>query len=284
MGYPFTDIPLLLFFNKLGDSSLMQFTLTPFRTILKTGIAENTPLASRIIDEIWRKFNVRVVCFKVQDSTHLIIPPKTSIEKLIKSNRIEFVQEAILRFYIHSIKSNLPADMEALKKELQDFFFNFLSDNGVSFDYKRLYEPDEMSYYGWYNTRKSDWDTTKIIPTKPTTLKREYTFIEKIDTLALWHYMSDTLKKANNCEIAKYYGAQVYITFRKGVSTYIAIIPKVIIRDMNRSAFAKEFAAYMTSVLKPLDVWDIVSPKTMTPIVTTWDALSPEERFCILRN
>ena len=95
--------------------------------------------------------------------------------------------------------------------------------------------------------------------------------------------MSDALDKANACEIVKKIGAQVFVSFNKGIPVYLIVIPNNRCTSVNPE-LAKDFSAHMTSVLKRMDVWDAVTPDLMTPIITTWNMLSPEQRFSISKN
>ena len=261
----------------------MQLTLTPVDQVLRTGKAEHSESARRIIDRLEREYNIHISACYVQSDTKLLIPPGASLKKLIRSGRYEFIKETILTFYIHSARSVIPSSDSEFKNLLHDVFFETLRENGLSLSYERVYPPEEMNYYGWNRTPKSEWSTDSIIPLKPAAKSVEVTNIEFIDRLALWNYMSDALNKANACEIIKRIGAKVFVSFNKGIPVYLIVIPN----DRRTSVspeLAKEFSAHMTSVLKRMDVWDAVTPDSMTPVINTWDMLSPEQRFSISKN
>ncbi len=146
----------------------MQLTITPYTAILKTGTAEYSPLAENIIRELQQVHRIHAAAIYLQDCTHIDISETTSADKLLKQKKpIRFVNEIILTFYIHKRKSCVPADTGTLKALLHDVFQKHLQQSGITPDFERLYTPEEMRFYGWNQTKKEAWDTSKVIPTEP---------------------------------------------------------------------------------------------------------------------
>ena len=112
---------------------------------------------------------------------------------------------------------------------------------------------------------------------------KEIINIEYIDRLALWNYMNDALRIANEYEILKQINAKVFVSFNQDIPVYFIILPyeHSYFTDLDLSA---EFSIHMTDILKPLDVWNVITPASMTPILSTWNALSPEQRFALAKN
>lgn len=261
----------------------MLLTLTPIDTVLKTGCAEHSQLADDIIGILKREYHIHVSACYVQDGSHLLIPSDTSIKELVRSDRLEFVNEAVLTFYIHSKFTDPSLSEKTIKRTIHDVFHAALDRNGSSLSYERQYTPEEISYYGWNHTRKSEWDLQKIIPSKPAAENSDITNIEYIDRLALWNYMSDALQKANSRKIIKQIHAKVFVSFRQGVPVYCILLPRGQ-SSLPDAGLPDEFSACMTDILKPLDQWDVISPASMTPMITAWDDLTPEQRFAMLKN
>ena len=261
----------------------MQLTLTPIDLVLRTGKAEHSQLAERVINILKYDYNIHVSACYIQTDTKLLIPPNTSIKNITQARRYEFIKEAILTFYINSVHSVIVSSDSELKQLLHDVFFRALCESGLSLNYERVYSPEEMRYYGWNNTTISEWNTDNIIPLKPATKNAEVTNIEFIDRLALWNYMSNALNKANTCNVVEQIGAKVFVSFDNGIPVYIIVIPNDRYPSIN-SDLAKEFSVHMISVLKQSDVWDVITPGSMTPIITTWNRLTPEQRFSISKS
>ncbi len=262
----------------------MQLTLTPIDSVLQTGFAEHSHIAKHIINTLKSEHNIHVVACYIQTSTHLLIPPNSSLDHLIKSNKIEFTNETILTFYIHSKKSMISPTDKNLNKILHNTFWDYLYSTGLSLNYERLYLPEEINYYGWNRPQNNDFITQNIIQTKPAVKNNEIINIECIDQLALWNYISNALNSANNFELIKQINAKVYVSFHEGIPVYFIILPHEHISNMLYSDFSEKFSIYMTSILKPIDIWDVVSIDSMTPIISTWESLSKEQRFSLSKN
>lgn len=261
----------------------MQLTLTPIDLVLRTGKAEHSQLAERVINILKHDYNIHVSACYIQTDTKLLITPNTSLKSITKAHRCKFIKETILAFYINSKHSVISSSDTELKQLLHDTFFRTLRESGLSLNYERVYSPEEMRYYGWNNTPRSEWNTDNIIPLKPAAQNVEVTNIEFIDRLVLWNYMSDALNKANACKVVEQIGAKVFVSFDNGIPVYIIVIPNDCYPSIN-SDLAKEFSVHMMSVLKQSDVWDVITPDSMTPIITTWNRLSPEQRFSISKS
>lgn len=107
-----------------------------------------------------------------------------------------------------------------------------------------------------------------------------------IDHLALWHLLSDLLPVLNRLDTVRAVGGKVYCGWdggRLSMAPWVIVSP-ICLETLDRAAFSASFAAEAYPRLAHRDRWDAVSPAALAPIVTTWDALSAEERFALFRQ
>lgn len=263
----------------------MYLTLTPIEDVLRTGRAEQSPLAARFIAAARQTFGICVEACYLQASTHLLLPPGQSIAGL-RRGKPQFVEEDILSFYLHAGRSGSAAVDDALQEELFALFTGLLADSGEQPAYPRLYLPEEMAEYGWNNTPRDRWDMSRVIPCTGSAEKRHAVTVEYIDRLALWHVLSRSLPALNQLASVRGIGGKVccgWDAARGGMACYVIVSPYTLY-ETNLCRFPAKFAAEACQHLAPRDKWDVITPAALTPIVTTWEALTPDQRFALSRE
>lgn len=149
-------------------------------------------------------------------------------------------------------------------------------------------DPDVLSVYLHANRSDGSADEAAIgeLFAELAGTVRPAVTLDYIDRLALWHLLSDLLPVLNRLDAVRAVGGRVYCGWdaaRKGMAPYVIVSPYTL-HETDLAPFRTAFAAEAEARLSRQDKWDAVTPAAMTPIVTTWDALSPDQRFALLRG
>ncbi|MBQ8510772.1 MAG: hypothetical protein IJ493_12785 [Clostridia bacterium] len=198
----------------------MQLTVNAIEDVLRTGKAENTPLADRFIDEVREKYGIHIAaCY--------------------------FFSGEVLSLYIHSQKSRSHADQAGIKEDI----FHTLMD---------------------------------AAQTEPASRKKHSVHVDYIDQLALWNYLTDSLPALNRCALIREAGARVLCGWdaSRNAMAYFVIVPSA----DSVGSLKQDFADYAFRLIKPKDLWDAVTLRAVTPVVTEWAALTQEQRFALCRG
>lgn len=110
--------------------------------------------------------------------------------------------------------------------------------------------------------------------------------LDAIDRLALWHLLADLLPVLNRLDCVRAVGGKVWCGWdakRQAVAPWVTV-SSICLETLDRAQFAACFAAEALPRLARRDKWGAVTPAALTPIVTTWDALSDAQKFAFLRG
>ena len=253
---------------------------------MRTGTAEHSPIAATFIAEVWKKLGICIAACYLQSGTHPVFSEKRSIGAQIRAGGIPFVNEDILTVYIHTKKSAELAADRYIKNELFDILSDVIAKSGEKIEYPRLYLPEEMQHYGWYNTPRGMWDMSAALVSVPASSHSVSVFIECIDRDALWNILYESRQTLSRCDFVREIGAKVYCAndkARADTALYVIVSPETL-HEMNISLFKKAFAEYAYRLLKPRDLWDVITSAALTPVVTEWNALTKEQKFEMLRG
>lgn len=259
----------------------MQLTHSPINEVLNTGVAHNSAIAKRFIEEVRKKLNIQIVACYFQATSHISLPLNSTINMLITSNNIEFIKETILTCYIRSTGSHIDLGDASLHTNIYDIFLNVLDETDTEIFFERVFLPEEMAYYGWNNTKRSDWDMSLIIPYTSDSKSTHFVDIQTIDYLALWNYLVNHKNFFEHCRIISDLNAKVYCGFREPCSSpvYYIILSKEILDKTDVLSLKKDISEYLLKKLKPLDLWNVITLDSVCPIITDWNSLTDEQKF-----
>ncbi len=262
-----------------------MLTRTPIEEVLRTGRADHTPLAKDFLTELESSLGLGARACYLQASTQLVLPEPRPEPLRRDTIPAVFVREEILSVYIHKQKSS-PAMGEDFYEKIYSVFHALAERLGQAISYPRLYTPEEMRLYGWNHTPRGQWDFSQVIPEEPPCEHRHTVKIEAIDSLARWNLLSDSLTVLNRLPPLAGSGGRVFCGFdpaRQDIA-YFVLFPSGSLPAADTDAFREAFQAAALGYLKPRDVWDAITPTAVSPVITTKERLTPEQKFGLARN
>lgn len=259
----------------------MQLTHSPIKEVLDTGVARNSAIAKLFIEEVRKKLDVQIVACYFQATSHISLPLNSTIDMLITSNNIEFIKETILTCYIRSTDNHIILGDVSLRTNIYDIFLNVLDETDTEILFERVFLPEEMAYYGWNNTKRSNWDMSLIIPSTGNSKSSHVVDIQSIDHLALWNYLSNHKNSFEHCRLISDLNAKIYCGFSEPSASpvYYIILSKDFLYKTDIFSLKKIISEYLFEKLKPLDRWNVITLDSVCPIIMDWNSLTPEQQF-----
>jgi len=254
---------------------MQMLTQTPIVEAIYTRELDQSPYAIELINAVRSITGADIVSCYAEFDTYLSEIPK---QKNISN---DFVHYSCLKLFIRD--SSEHDNYDWLNKEIQTIFERFIINYKDAIDWHRSYTPEELQYYGWLNTPKTQWDNSKVITPKQGDKHSDKieVIIESFDELARWHYMSDSLKTINSMSIINKLRADVKCGWdeQRNRMNLFVILPCEINDDIRDTLTRSMFA-----VVKGKDIWEVITNNNFTPIFKNRSSLSAQEMFNLLRG
>lgn len=254
----------------------MNLTNCDITQIIHTGIVDHSPLAVEFINEVKQRYDLEIVACYLDTSqilyfdNELIPSHKTDLENT------QLVNSLCLTLYVRDLRHD---DIDSFKKEYGDIllklFKNIVKADNESIEFVRTFSPEEMRYYGWLNKKIDDWDRTKIIYPKSPIVERDVLLVHSFDQLALWHILNEVKKCGEN----------IYCGWDENNNTpnLFIILPEKHF-DLFNENYKKALVNKLLNHMHSLDKYNVVKDESFNPIFTTWDSLTEEKKFSLLRD
>ncbi len=265
----------------------MQLTITSINDIISTGEAVHSALAEAFIENVERELGLSVLACYMDSSLQLLLPAVRRTSR-IKWKKIcadpKFVNFLNLTVYTRADADSALLQKESVKEKMISIFLETVRSEKQQIEYPRSFLPDEADYYGGRNLPECEWDVSKIIQPIAPPSNRTMVVLENISELAMWHYLSGSLKKINRLEIVDRLSAKVYCGWddRSSVTLFV-ILPDYAVCELTEE-LKKECTRELLSVVMTKDKLGVWKLNMLSPIYTSWNALPEEQRFSLLRN
>lgn len=264
----------------------MQLTISSIQDIISSGEVIHSALAETFISKVSCEVGISILACYMDSSLQLLLPAGDSSR--IKWKKIcadpQFVNYLSLTVYTRANVDKGILRKKDTEEKIASVFLDTVRAEGQKIEYPRTHLPDEMAFYGWQNTPRNEWDESKIIRPIDTPLSRIKITLENISELAMWHYLSGSLKSINRLEIVERIGAKVYCGWddRSSVTLFV-ILPDHVAEELTEEV-KKACAQDIFSIITAKDQLEIWKSNTFSPVFTSWNLLSEEQRFNLLRN
>ncbi|MBQ4043699.1 MAG: hypothetical protein IJD06_06855 [Clostridia bacterium] len=264
----------------------MILTETPLEEVLRTGKAEHSTAGERWIREAEAQLGMCICAGYMQAHTQIDLPAGAVFERFIRRKPVPFVRSMILTVYTDSRRCRpFPEGEEMRREKLISLLNEILREEGIAPEYPRLYLPEEMRYYGWNQSRRDSWDFSRVI--EPGEFIREETAVhtEKMDSLVLWRILQDSLTAMRRCPILQQWDAELFCGYDagRGEMAYYLLLPGRISEE-TRVCLRRDFTAYALELLQKRDCWGVIGERSVSPVITAGDALTPEQRFALYKG
>ena len=239
--------------------------------IIKGGQVSQSLFSEVFIKDVDKKFNLDIVACYVQTGEH----NKFSNGKPTN----DFVDEVLVPLYVRESCLKSIQSMDRFNEEIEAIFWNTIQSLKLQWSYSRVYSQEELSYYGFTNTPRQQWNVEKI--QKPTALPRKnfVVKVESFDRLALYHLLSDKVASVGKY-IRQTYGVNVkiyvgFLNFPSHMATHFIVFNT-----------QKEYEHFLSLVhpnkvlsairenLKVYDYWDVLNTCSYCPQYRVWHKLS----------
>lgn len=259
----------------------MELTKNSIIDIITSGVITNSALANMYIAHVKKTYGLTIVACYCDASKLVEFPQKIKPNTKLTSADLKWLHTLSLQIYV---KGHVLANIE-LENNLMNAFEFSVNSLGLTIDYLRSYSPEELSYYGWNNKRRSEWNLSKVIVPNNLPIERKTLMVESFDDLVLWHCMSNSLKKLNALRSVKEISAKIYCGWDEGVNSMnlFVIVPETFFKrsDMlNEQVITND----LYSVLTSYDKFNIIENIKLKPKYTMWSDLSSETKFALLRD
>ena len=249
--------------------------------LIRSGKAVQSPFSEAFIKAVKRELDMDIVACYVQTGECNTFRGGKPTD--------DFVDEVFVTLYAREASLQIAQAREGFDAEIESIFWNTVQSLGLHLSYKRVYSPEELTYYGFAQRPRCEWDMDKIRkPVLP--LRRSVAVkIENLDRLALYQLLSDTAKSVGNYIRQDYEcNAKVYVGFLK---TPPYIPTHYIVFDTQ-----KEYEHFLSRVcldtiiadiqegLQAYDRWSVLDTWHYCPEYRLWHQLSGEDKMCLLRE
>jgi len=264
----------------------MILTETPLQEVLRTGKAVHSPVGERWIREAEARLGLCICAGYMQAHTQIDLPAGAGFERFIRRKPVPFVRSMILTVYTDSRRCRpLPEGEEMRGETLISLLNEILRQEGAMPEYSRLYLPEEMRYYGWNQCKRDAWDFSRVI--EPGEIIREDYAVhtERIDSLVLWRILQDGLAAVHRCPGLKRWDAEVFCGYDagRGEMAYWLLLPGGVSEE-TQAYLRRDFTAYALEILQKRDRWGVIDERSVSPVITAKDALTPEQKFSLYKG
>lgn len=264
----------------------MILTETPLEEVLRTGKAVHSPVGEKWIREAEAQLGLCICAGYMQAHTQIDLPQGMEFERFIRRKTVPFVRSMILTVYTDSRRCRpFPEGEEMRGEKLISLLNEILRQEGSAPEYPRLYLPEEMRYYGWNQSKRESWDFRRVIEPGEI-IREEYAVrMERIDSLVLWRVLQDGLTAMRRCPILRQRDAGLFCGYDagRGEMAYWLLLPGRISEEAQAS-LRREFTAYALEILQKRDRWGVIGERSVSPVITARDALTPEQRFALYKE
>lgn len=264
----------------------MILTETPLEEVLRTGEAVHSSVGERWIREAEAQLGMCICAGYLQAHTQIDLPPGIFFERFIRQKPVPFVRSMILTVYTDSRRCRPVPDGEEMRREkLVSLLHEILREEEISPEYPRLYIPEEMRYYGWNQSKREAWDFSRVI-VPGEIIREEYAVhTERIDSLVLWRVLQDGLTAMRRCPILRQQDAGLFCGYDdgRGEMAYWLLLPGRVSEE-TQAYLRREFTAYALEILQKRDRWGVIDERSVSPVITARDALTPEQRFALYKG
>lgn len=263
----------------------MELTKTDMRTIICTGMCEQSPIAEEYIKEVNERCGIDIVSCYLTTRQKLDCSKRFALPKKINPKKAFLVDLFQLTVYLRGKSRDVEILREKYSDVLIDTLTNILSSKGVTIEYNRSFTPDEIKYYGWSNKKREEWYMEKVIyPTAPA-VEQKNVRVESFDDIVLWNYMCDGQRAINALSGVHDLSAKIYYGWDEKIfrpNLYI-ILPESQPLKVDKSK--KEYLnMQILKYLHSVDKNGVVFDEDFKPVYTHWSALSEKLRFSLSRN
>ncbi len=119
----------------------------------------------------------------------------------------KFVNYAHLTVYANPSKDSFS---EQTKDEIHRIFLDTLIEHRIELEYPRILSEEEISFYGFQNKPKSEWNKDVIIPDSDAAENVFRVELEDFESLAVYHVLSNFCKALCRNKTLAHYNARVY--------------------------------------------------------------------------
>lgn len=278
----------------------IELTKKDIVSVIHTGRAEQTPVASSFIETVERELGIVVVACYVQSYERMIIPEtpdKTQFlrfpfhkKKPLLPEHPEFERRMELTVYPDApLKSCRQQMTRAVKSRMVALFLQTLAEHGITVPYPRLLTNEEFEAYGFNGKRPEERDNSVILQPEGPVPERYDVIYDSFPGLVFWHVYSDSCSGIQRYlrERKDYPSIRVYCQWDKEQeqeTIWLCFSFRWEIEQFLSRPDAAEIRADCLKIIARHDPWGFVSDANYRPVLKVWNELSEETRGCLLRG